>query len=145
MYSEEQGWYICGNNERLQIHHVVPQGYWVYQRHTNPNLASNGIALCILHHIGTGYKDSLDWHEEVVPIIHPDIEWARRRYDGTAKYYQQVFDGRDEVTQKGQTYWNTDWDSALEMIVDETVGRYMYEHPEDKFPQVNYRNSYPNR
>ena len=135
LYSERLGWYLCRSGHDLQVHHVFPQGMWKVERHTDPNLASNGILLCARHHVGREYYGTLDWYNEVVEVVHPDITWALRQYGTLGKEaFNRVFQGRHDLEAHLQTYWNTDWDRALEMVVEETVPKYIHNHPEDPFP-----------
>ncbi len=135
LYSEENGWTQCKNTQELQIHHITPQGYSKRILSEDPDRPDNACPLCVMHHNGTGYTGSLDHHNDLVPILHPDMEWARRNYHKYNKEsYQLVFKGRKERTNKGEIYWNPDWDNALREIAERVFFEYVILHPEDQFP-----------
>ena len=121
---------LHGWEERVQVHHIVPKGYaknvlgWDDAKINSP---TNLIPLCEEHHIGRGWDGSLDWRNDLVPVVHPDMEWARRKYQGKEKKptsYDFVFEGRSERMANGETYWNTDFDWPLAEKAREVVQRY---------------------
>lgn len=135
IYSEECGWGYCGSTSNLHVHHVIPQRFFRLFVGDNPNTSDNGILLCAKHHVGKGYKGSLDWRNEVVYVVHPDIAWAFQHYNTLKREaFDKVFKGRDEIAGKGKTYWNTDWDKALKEIASTLIDKYKAEHREDPFP-----------
>lgn len=135
IYSERKGWIICGSTDSVQIHHCKPQGWVRRILGSNPDYPENLIAICAFHHVGRGYGGSLDWHNSVVSVIHPDMVWALRRYKKDPTSFDTVFAGRIQQTAKNQTYWNTDFDEALEDIAQRIVHKYLLEHPKDPFPE----------
>lgn len=143
LYSEKRGWYFCESRsckKNIQIHHIIPQGFSKRVLESDPDRPRNLIAIGAHHHIGLGYGGALDWRNELVPVIHPDMEYARRNYRSMGKRsYEMVFAGRRTQTSKYDTYWNTDFDSMLQQIAEEWVGKYLSLHPDDPFP-ANERN-----
>ena len=99
----------------------------------DPNHAFNGILLCDYHHVGIGYDGPIDWRIDDVPVIHPDVVWARRQYGSNKDIYTELFGKRVGQVKNGLTYWNTTFDKLLEEIAHETIWQYMKQHPEDVF------------
>jgi hypothetical protein len=134
VYSEKYGWGFCGSRKKVHIHHVLPQGHCKRVLNINPDFARNLIAICELHHVGRGYKGSLDHHNEYVEVIHTDMSWAFRQYAKLGRdAFNKVFEGRKFLSAKGDSYWNTDFDEALAEIAREIVTRYLFTHS-DPFP-----------
>lgn len=76
-------------------------------------------------HIGKGYHGSLDWRNDVVPVIHTDMAWAFQHYrDSEGEAIDRVFEGRVKRTDRKEKYWNTDWDEQLAEIAERIAGRY---------------------
>jgi hypothetical protein len=135
VYSEDCGWGICGSDRSIQIHHIVPKRLFSFIFGTNPNVPLNLVPLCAYHHIGKRYMGSLNWREDVVPVVHPDIAWALRNYaDSKGASFDEVFEGREDRVKRGLTYHNFDWDGALKEIAETIVWRYIVENPDDPFP-----------
>lgn len=135
LYSEERGFYYCGSTERVEIHHIVPQGWCRRILRVNPDYPKNLIAICKYNHVAYGYKGTLNHHEEVVPVIHPDMGWAYRNYSKRENSFGEVFTGREEMTDKGEKYWNDDWSIILQQVAYEFVSKYLRENPDDPFPR----------
>ena len=108
-YSEKSGWLICGRQDRLEVHHIIPQRYakqvlnWSEDRIDHPK---NGITLCQAHH-----QD----------VIHPDIVKAKREYGEDRASFDKCFENRDRLVKEGYKYWNDDWDRALAYKAEENT------------------------
>ena len=145
LYTEKKGWHYCGSREEIQIHHVKPQGFikrlWVKLMggDGNPDYPLNLIACCKKHHLGKGYRGTLDHYNDVVPVIHTDMAYAYQRYGEEPGIFDKVFQGRVTRTERGETYWNTDWDEALVMIAEKVVWDYILKHPNDPWPKRRKR------
>jgi len=130
----------CGGSD-IHIHHIIPKRYAF---ETEGLLVDNDprllIPLCTGHHIGDGYKGSLDWHNDIVPVVHPDIAWAKRNYRGKEKptSFDKVFEGRGQRVEQNLTYWNTDFDQHLLAIADEMYWLYL-NTTGDSYP-INHKN-----
>ena len=135
VYSEARGWGICGSTNRIEVHHVICQGWFKRILRGNPDFPQNLMCVCRAHHVGDGYKGSLDHHNDFVPVLHPDLAWGLRNYGKSGKKsLQQVFDGRVKRTDNAQPYWNTDFDFLIEWA-KVFVWKYIVTHPEDPFPE----------
>lgn len=135
LYSEERGWYICGSTRAVHIHHIQPQGWVRRILGRDPDFPTNLIATCAFHHVGRGYRGSLDHYNDVVYVVHTDAAWAYRRYRKDSESFEKVFAGRGTRTDKGQGYWNDDFDRDLQEIADRIVGRYLTERRDDPWPE----------
>ncbi len=138
--------YLHGKVAKVQVHHIVPRGWasfvlgWTEQQINSP---LNLIPLCEKHHIARGVR-GLDYLNEVVPAIHPDMEIARRGYTGKEHptSYDFAFENRAKMMERREPYWNTDWDNALRDKAEETYYRYLQWQLEN-FGQ--YRDRWPER
>lgn len=127
----------CGGSD-IHIHHISSKRY-AYQNHyyyldNDPTML---IPVCASHHIGDGYRGSLDWRNEVVPVIHPDIAWAKRNYkgkDSRPTTFDLVFEGRDQRTQQYLEFWNTDYDNYLYGIAQDVYFNYIMHFPDNPYP-----------
>ena len=94
----------------------------------------NLILLCSYHHIGRCYDGTLDFHENYVPVVHPDIAWAFRMYPKMGRRaFAQVFDERRERMAQGLIYHNPDFDEAFRQINQLVMQRH-FQNGGDKFP-----------
>lgn len=135
IYSEDRGWHICGCNEKLECHHIEPQGYSKRVENKDPDFMYNGIYLCREHHVAEGHQGDLNWRDEPVMAVHPDTEWARRNYlKRNKRSYNIVYEGRRDRTDQGLPYWNVEWDEILKEIAIHKISQYILENPDDKFP-----------
>lgn len=138
MYSERRGFYYCGSTSKVELHHIQPQGFLKRVLGWNPDFALNIVPCCSMHHVGKGYKGTLDHHNELVPVIHTDMAYGLRNYGRDGKEgLNKIFAGREKRTDSNppQKYWNDDWSIFLQNTCNEIVGRYLREHPEDPFPE----------
>ena len=126
-YNEERGWYRCEvtGAENIEIHHIQPSGWTQEQEpYNDPNRLSVennlGIALCSkLHHDTT---------------LHPDIRKAYREYHNNPDSFKEAIRKHKELAKEGIVFWNDEWDEALKIIAQESVIRYVMEHPDDPYP-----------
>lgn len=63
------------------------------------------------------------------------MSWAYRNYTKREDSFGEVFAGREEMTDKGETYTNTDWDIILQQVADEFIPKYLRDNPDDPFPR----------
>jgi len=86
IYNAPEGKHACvhtkdGNlvitfREKVQVHHIMPQRFGQQRlgmNRTNLSEPQNLIPLSEDFHVGRGYRGELDHHNNLVPIIHPDI------------------------------------------------------------------------
>jgi hypothetical protein len=78
-----------------------------------------GIVLCRAHHNGT---------------IHPDIGEARDMYSRNPNSFSETLANHKKMAQRGEEYWNNDYDDMLRAISEDAVIRYMQDHPHDTYP-----------
>lgn len=157
VYGLDEGMAICGfpiikdgrfilhgKVEKTQIHHIVPRGWasavlgWD-ERQVNSPL--NLYPLCETHHLARGLRE-LDYYNNVVPAIHPDMEMARKGYMGKnhPTSYDFAFQNREEMMARFEEYWNDDWTQGLLKKAEEVYYRYLQLQLElrgeyyDKFP-----------
>ena len=126
---KDEGFYLHGFVKKIQVHHLVNRGYASHvlglsQREINNPL--NLIPLCDIHHRGNGLKE-LDYRNEVVPAVHPDLEVARQGYTGSKhpSSYDFAFRNRQEMMKRGEEYHNPDFDQALLAKIEEVYYRYL--------------------
>ena len=137
---KDDKWDYCWSDGSPQANHIIPQGYafevllWTVEQVNSP---FNIIINCAHHHVGNGYHGTLDWHDEVVPVYHPDNVFARRHYKGKDKptSYDVLFQARHARVLQGEKYWNVDWTEHLLQIAEERVLFYKQNHPEDGWPE----------
>ena len=123
----------CGND--IQWHHVIPQG-WAYEHlgMTEDQIDEpyNMIPLCGDSHVSA--RGTLD-------SIHNDqLDVAKDFRAGNRFAYGQLQERRITMAQSGVPYWNQRWDSNMAGLVRAKIDRYLYHHPQDKFPPKNHRN-----
>ena len=125
----DEGFYPHGFVDKIQVHHIMPKGFASYVLGWNDhqiNSPFNLIPICETHHLARGLVE-LDYLNNVVPALHPDMEIARRGYTGKEHptSYDFAFQDRIEMMKRGEPYWNTDWDRALLQKAEETYYRYL--------------------
>ena len=134
IYTEARGYVYCGSGFRIQVHHIISQGFAKYVLRLDPDTMGNLVLLCSYHHIGRGYDGTLDFHENYVPVVHPDIAWAFRMYPKMGRRaFAQVFDERRERMAQGLIYHNPDFDEAFRQI-NQLVMQKHFQNGGDKFP-----------
>lgn len=139
-YTEKKGFCPCGRKE-VHLHHIMPKRYardvleWTREEINNPK---NIIPICPRSHLGRGYprEMSLDHHNgEPVDIIHTDIAWAFRNYKPEENNsFKRVMSGRNVLVDKGDEYWNPDYDFYLVERAREVVDNYVIMNPNDHYP-----------
>lgn len=96
----------CSSQDRLEIHHRVPQRYSKEILHKFPDeidTPDNGITLCHHH------------HQE---FVHPDMLSARHEYGKNKQSFQETFNKRDKLLAQGQAYWNQMYDTLFIRIIE---------------------------
>jgi len=126
---KDEGFYLHGFVDNVQIHHLMPRGYashvlgWDEREINSP---FNLYPLCLKHHAGHGLTE-LDYKNEVVSAVHPDMEVARQGYTGKKhpNSYDFAFGDRTELMKRGEEYWNGDFDQSLLVKAEEVYYRYL--------------------
>ena len=104
--SNDDGYTPCGREERLHVHHVVPQRWGEAQGVPSEEVDSqdNGITLCINHHLN---------------VIHgSDMPLAQANYSKDKNSYKKAFAKRDRLVADGKKYWNDAWDAIFLKIIE---------------------------
>lgn len=131
---EFEGVYDDCNGQPCELHHVEPQGYSKRVLNRNPDRPENIVPLCKKHHrLGDPSKPMTRAMQEV---IHLDSMWANKNYKGKIKptSYDKVNEQRKKITDRGEKYWYSLWDSYLQIMATEVVDWYVYNFPEDEWP-----------
>lgn len=95
----------CGREEKLEVHHVIPQRYSkdvLHKPESEIDVPENGITLCNLHH---------------QKVVHPDMALALANYHKDKGSFKKAFSLRDELVKQGLVYWNNAWDGLFTRIV----------------------------
>ena len=92
----------CGG-KRLEVHHIVPQGYGKSIGMTEEQLdqPTNLLLICERAH-----------HTHV----HPDMLNAKANYHLNKGSFQEVFNERKHTLAQGEPYWNTIYDDQMKVI-----------------------------
>ena len=121
----------AGGRRHLHCHHIIPAGWYKSQligvsddpQEATENYPENGIVLCEkYHHLGPNG-------------IHPDYAQALinyRRVDKEA--FKNVQQSHGDKGDRGEIYWNTEYDDLLTAIARERTEDYLATHPNDPFP-----------
>lgn len=147
VYTERRGWEYCGIQHGLQVHHIKPQRFYQVLFNQEVDYALNGILLCSDHHIGKYYRGELDYHNNMVPVVHPDTAWAYQHYHSSGKTsYSKMIARRNKILESDlesliyEEYWNTDWDAMMQEVADEMINLYIIQHGvDDPFPKKRSR------
>ncbi len=84
----------CGG--RLEIHHVLPQGY-CREFGIDPDYPENTLCIC------------RNAHDK----IHPDSAYARKHYRPKGDSFTIAFDNREKLIAERKIYWNPSWDRQM--------------------------------
>lgn len=132
VWEEDGSWHPCGSQEKINIHHILAQGFSRLAMQENPNVPRNAIPICKNHH--TGFPN-LPLNRMEHDAIHLDTEWARRNYATMRnESYDRVSKQRMELIREGREYWNTAWDGYFRDVAEQTFFRYIAECPDDMYP-----------
>jgi len=85
---------------RLEVHHILPQGYSSRMGIEDYDYPENGITLCQVAH----------------DTIHPDVPKARGDYHQDVGSFGKLREQRSEKLDKKQIYWNDDHDRQLQVV-----------------------------
>lgn len=125
---------MCGV-KKVEIHHIVPQGWCKRVLEIDPNFPENTAPLCAEHH-RLGQKDRpLDReHQE---CVHIDTAWANKNYRGKEhpNSYDDVFKQRKNLTDKEIKYWFPKWDEYFLGIAGEVMSTFKERYPDYPFPE----------
>jgi len=141
---KNEGLYLHGKVDKIEVHHIVNRGYasfvlgWDIDKINSP---FNLYPLCITHHRAKGLRE-LDYKNELVSAVHPDMEVARRGYTGREHptSFDFAFEDRRETMRRYEEYHNPDWDRAMIGKAEEVYYRYLQLQMDlrgeyfDKFP-----------
>jgi hypothetical protein len=125
---------MCGES-KVEIHHIVPQGWCKRILGIDPNFPENTAPLCAEHH-RVGQKDRpLD--REHQDCVHVDAAWAQKNYGGKEHptSYDKVFEQRKKLTDKEIEYWNPKWDEYFLGISIEVMKQFKEKYPDYPFPE----------
>lgn len=138
--------------DKVHVHHIIPKGYaffvlgWDSERINSPD---NLIPICEYHHITNKYNREVSIDpEEFTEVIHPDMAYAFRNYNGTNDSFNYVFQQRDILLMKGLPYHNTWYDRALYEKAVATYDKYLQMQMEqygkyvDTFPYLKRETKY---
>lgn len=66
------------------------------------------------------YVPEYEHNDNLEPaVIHPDITYATRHYDGTGKSFEECMELRRQARAEGREYWQSDWDLQLAQTAEE--------------------------
>jgi len=103
VFHSDDAYTPCGNDNRLQVHHISPQRWSKDVPHWNSgqiDSKDNGIVLCEEHH----------------QLVHEDMHEAHANYKRNKKSYEVIFQRRDREVKQKQKYWNPRWDELFKRI-----------------------------
>ena len=110
---------ICGRSDNLEVHHITPDSWTRAQEPWKDPDDTVGIVLCRGHHNGT---------------IHPDIQEARDNYRYDQQSFAKAIHQHHVLSERGEHFWNDEWDVILRAIAEEKIAIYMTNNPDDKYP-----------
>lgn len=122
---------IACDNKHLEADHVIPQRFAkvvLGMPDEEVDSALNGLILCRNHH--RGHPDSK----------HPDAHKAWYEYQGHTDGFIEMFAERDAKLERGEVYWNQDYDEAESAIALRNTRRFTRNFTVNDFPEHNYRN-----
>ena len=129
--TEKKGIVQCGRDQKLELHHIKPEGWTIEQGDDeNPNEAL-GIPMCHKHHSGRD-GDMLTGGGS----FHPDFGNAKRNYFRDKDGFNRVVADHKADAQAGIIYWNNDADEHYLEKTQEKATRYTAQNPDDPKPDV---------
>lgn len=122
------------NLDKIEWHHIQPQGYCKRVLHIDPDVPYNIAPICTEHHRVGQKGQPLD--REHQDCIHIDAAWATKNYGGKNKptSFDRVFEQRKRLTDQEIKYWNDRWDIYLVETVKFVLDNYLDKHPEEVWP-----------
>lgn len=87
---------------RLEIHHVLPQGY-AKKFGVDPDFIENGITLCQNAHVGR-------------EGVHPDTAQAFEEYKTDKKAFKKMIEKRKQKLEERVIYWNDEHDRPMQVV-----------------------------
>ena len=124
-YDEGRGFFICGVNNKNEVHHITPTA-WIRGQlpHLDPNSLDFdngllGILLCHSHHDD---------------VIHPDIGGALTNYWQDKEGIKRTVENHKTMAMKGVIFWNNEYDDTMKYVAEQAIHRYMAYHPHDVYP-----------
>ena len=123
-YSEKGGWQRGGycrdkglGCTDLHVHHLKTRRTMRGRPRDVVDESTNLITTFACEHNGVCKQRKLPGGNKYVDddhfVIHPDMSYARRTYDGTPRSYAVAMEIRDEMVAEGEPYWNTDHDVEM--------------------------------
>ena len=130
---EKDKFTLC-RTPKIEIHHVIPQGFAKRVLSEIPDRPSNAVPICPMHHRKGDRSKPLTREDQ--DVIHLDNLWADRNYKGKNKptSYDLVFQQRRKLTLLGVEYWVNSWDSYLLEVAELVSHEYSTLNPQDKWP-----------
>lgn len=110
---------VCGRSDYLEVHHVTPDGWTRVQNPSQDPNETVGIVLCKSHHQG---------------VLHPDIQEARDNYRNDQQSFAKAIAKHREAAERGEVFWNDEWDTILRAIAEEKIALYKTHNPDDHYP-----------
>ena len=126
VWEEGEGEYrYCKSLVKINIHHIKPRGYCIKVLKINPNVAPNGIPICVFHHI-IG-NQSLPMTREFQEVLHLDSAYAKKNYNGKIRptTFDRVNEQRRKLSDVGRKYWWDLWDQYLSELAEDVMGEYL--------------------
>lgn len=124
-------WQRCHKKSNLEVHHVLPRGWWDEHstRTWDVNSKQNCLLLCDGHHRGYNATFSDTY------VIHPDCRTALSEYrKGNKEAFDGMIDWRKELCQRGIPYWNTQFDWLFHRILRERNASFDTPFPQREDP-----------
>ena len=100
---------------RLEVHHILPQGYAHRMGIENYDFPENGITICQTAH----------------DIIHPDMTSARAEYNQDVGSFGKLREQRSARLDNREIYWNDEFDRQMQVVTLRTTQEYEKKY---KFP-----------
>ena len=126
VWDEDEGEYrYCKSLVKINIHHIKPRGYCIKVLEINPNVPTNGIPICVFHHI-IG-NQSLPMTREFQEVLHLDSAYAQKNYKGSKRptTFDRVNDQRRRLSDAGCIYWWDRWDQYLAELAEDVMETYL--------------------
>lgn len=125
----------CTEKKGLAIHHIIPQAYaysvlgWTEEQ---VDSELQGIPLCENAHVNRlGNNPN---------AVHTDQFEALREYRaGNKNAFQELQMERKRKLERGEKYWNTQWDLNFTRMAIFTINRFRFQHPKMSFPKHNHK------
>ncbi len=118
-------WLQCKEKRDIQVHHIYcKRAMELWSPDVCPHTPDNLLSLCRCHHVS---EDG----------VHQDAAYALKNYRrGDKDAFKKMFAERELKLQRGQIYWNSQWDILFLRRAAKMTARYLSRKPNDTFPQT---------